>query len=895
MRGLDQQFFSDFAMFRLTFPVVAAASRSRALLDDDWKFFKVGSVLPGCSDADFPSDLSDQQCLGLANQAQIFDEEGCQASCCGDAQCEVYQWCPTGATNCSPAQSCWTGKNDQCESGNGWISRGRSVAPAPPPSPGGDCSQAECLPTTDDSHWRSIDLPHDFVVENNFTSSGDKSHGYLPYGKGWYRHRFEISATMEGKSIWIDFDGVQRNSNAYLNGKFLGNHLSGYIGFRYDVSDVANIGGANVLAVEVDANQPDGWWYDGGGIYRHVWLNVAEKVHVQPWGVYIPAEVVGSITADQMADAKVTIETMIVNDGSSDSSMGATHIIRDANEKVIASAKTDTVQITAGANATVTVEVDIKSAMLWSDVQPHLYTCETTLDNSDSVTSTFGIRKMEWDKDKGFILNGKNVKIKGFANHQDFAGVGVAVPDSLQTYRVWQHKQMGSNGWRTAHNPPTPALLDECDKQGMLVWDENHRNRNSPDMVEDLKSLVLRDRNHPSVIMWSLCNEALCEKFDSDTAKSLKPYFEELDPKGQRPMSAAMNGGYGSAFQDVLDVMGVNYHIGKYDSIHSSNPNQPMIGSETSSDYSDRYIYENDKTDRMYVSSYDVNSPGWGNTAEDAWCAIADRPFVAGGFYWTGFDYKGEPTPYGWPNINSHFGVIDEAGFPKDNYFYHQSVFFDAAEKPIVHIVPMHWNFEAGKTVDVWAYTNGDAVELFLNDKSLGRKNMTQCRHVEWQVPYEAGSLRAESYRAGSNQVFASEIVKTAGSPAAITLETDWPLSQELKADNTDTALVTVRVVDDQGLTVKTDSPDSSRKLTFSLSGAGKIIGKGNGDPSNHEHDKPESATTATHSIWGGLARILVQSTHEAGSITLKVEGHGLKSASVVINSKSIGDGVFVV
>lgn len=370
----------------------------------------------------------------------------------------------------------------------------------------------------------------------------------------------------------------------------------------------------------------------------------------------------------------------------------------------------------------------------------------------------------------------------------------------------------------------------------------------------------------------------------------MKPIIQKLDPKGQRPVSAAMNGGYGNAFQDVLDLMGVNYNIGQYDKLHQSHPNQPMIGSETSSDYSDRYIYENDGKDRNYVSSYDVNHPGWGNTAEDAWSAIADRPWVAGGFYWTGFDYKGEPTPYGWPNINSHFGIIDEAGFPKDNYYYHQSVFFSPDEKPIVHIVPMHWNFDSGKDVDVWVYTNGDAVELFLNGESLGHKNMTARHHVAWKVPFAAGEIRADAYREGSDGVFATETVETTGEASSIQLETDWPLSKSLAADNSDTALVTVRVVDDKGRTVKTASPDSSMKLTFTLSGEGKIIGKGNGDPSNHEPDRPESPTYATHSIWNGLARIIVQSTHKAGAITLKAEGAGLKGATVIIKTTAMGE-----
>jgi len=354
-----------------------------------------------------------------------------------------------------------------------------------------------------------------------------------------------------------------------------------------------------------------------------------------------------------------------------------------------------------------------------------------------------------------------------------------------------------------------------------------------------------------------------------------------------------MNGGYGSKFQDVLDVMGVNYHIGNYDSIHSSHPNQPMIGSETSSDYSDRFVYENDKTDRKYVESYDTQHPGWGNTAEDAWCAVADREFIAGGFYWTGFDYKGEPTPYGWPNINSHFGVIDMAGFPKDNYYYHQSVFFTPEEQPILHLVPMHWNFEEGKNVRVWAYTNADSVELFLNGNSLGRKDMTtSCRHVEWDVTHAAGDLTARAYRQGSDEVFATESVLTTGPPVSIILETDWPLSKELQADNTDTALVTVRVVDSAGNTVKTASPDSSTKISFTLSGEGKFIGKGNGDPSNQEHDQPETATSATHSLWNGLARLVVQSTHTAGVISITAQADHLESGTVSLITKATDSAV---
>jgi len=594
------------------------------------------------------------------------------------------------------------------------------------------------------------------------------------------------------------------------------------------------------------------------------------------------------------------------NDGVKDADVIVKSVIKDPSGSTVATMVSQSTSVKARSNATVSVDISVKGAQLWSDETPRLYSCETTVavggKDVDSVVDAFGIRKMEWDKDKGFILNGKQTKVKGFANHQDFAGVGVAVPDSLQGFRVWMHKEMGANGWRTAHNPPTPALLDECDRQGLLVWDENHRNHVTPDMIDDLKSLILRDRNHPSVIMWSLCNEALCEGFNANNAKVLKPIVKELDPKGQRPVTAAMNGGYGDAFQDVLDVMGVNYHIGNYDSIHKGHPNQPMIGSETSSDYSDRSIYSNDKVNN-YVSAYDVNYPGWGNTAEDAWDAIASRDFVAGGFYWTAFDYKGEPTPYGWPNINSHFGVIDEAGYPKDNYFYHKSVFFPPEQKPVVHLLP-HWNWDqaechglckqgpdGAKTVDVWAYSNGDAVELFLNKKSLGRKDMQLRRHVNWKVPFAPGELHVVSYRNGTQGVFAEKRVTTTGKAAAIALETEWPLHGSLKADNTDTALVTVKLVDSNGNMV----PTASASLKFSLTGPGKIIGLGNGNPSSHEHDKPDSPTQGSHSAWNGLARVVIQATKTAGQIKLQASGGSLKNAQLSISSSELADGVMVV
>jgi len=396
--------------------------------------------------------------------------------------------------------------------------------------------------------------------------------------------------------------------------------------------------------------------------------------------------------------------------------------------------------------------------------------------------------------------------------------------------------------------------------------------------------MILRDRNHPSIVMWSLCNEALCEGFNATAAAILKPIIKTLDPDGQRPVTAAMNvaPGVSKEFQAMLDVMGFNYHHTGYDLNHRAHPDQPMIGSETSSDYSDRSIYANDPYVKKYVSAYDVNFPAWGATAEDAWCAISSREFVAGGFYWTGFDYKGEPTPYGWPNINSHFGVIDIAGFPKDNFHYHQSVFFNVQEKPILHLFP-HWNWdtqqctprsncrydeEGRQLIDVWAYTNGASVELLLNSKSLGKRSMTTCRHVSWTVPYEAGELQAVSY-AEDDKVLARASVSTTGPAKTIDLSIDWPLE---KPQAGDTVLVRVQLLDGQGRLV----PTASAPLTFTASGAAQILGVGNGDPSCHEADKPADTATASRTAWNGLARVVLQVT--GTPFKLEASGVGLQS-----------------
>ena len=555
-------------------PVESAqpVERTRTLLDSaGWKFRLDRTHRQQCNASSFPVPRNDRRCLGLTFQAQVDSATGCQEACCNSDSCEVWQWCAHGDA-CGEENHCWTGTAHDCaHPSQGWVGASRSAPPEPPtPSPGYPCRVAECEPSLDDTGWRDIVLPHDFILEGDFTSRADKVHGYLPFASGWYRHHFTLPAEASAgrATVWLEFDGVQRDSVAYINGKYLCSHLSGYTPHRCHLApSLAVFDGRtpNVLAVHVDATRPDGWWYDGGGIYRHVWLVVAPLLKIAPWGVYLPAHVVGlpdhRPAGGSVADALIMPHTTVHNNGSEAvAAVSVRNVIRDGLGAVVGVTTSAPASIGVGEAVVFNVSVRLRGARLWSPESPSLYTCETTLRVGgaatvttpvDASTDSFGIRSVVWDPNQGLLLNSVPMKVRGFANHQDFAGVGVAVPDSLQAYRVWAHKEMGANAWRTAHNPPNSALLDECDRQGLLVWDENHRNLQTADMVEDLRTMLLRDRNHPSIVMFGLCNEALCEKFDVDTARALKSIFKAVDPLGQRPLTAAMNGGYSSGFNEV--------------------------------------------------------------------------------------------------------------------------------------------------------------------------------------------------------------------------------------------------------------------------------------------------------------------------------------------------------
>ncbi len=750
-------------------------------------------------------------------------------------------------------------------------------------------------PGFNDRAWRVVHLPHDYVIEGTFDPKGDASHGSLIPTSAWYRKTFTLPASDRGKSLWIDFDGAYRDSTVYLNGKKLGTHPCGYTPFRFDISGAANYGAANVLAVHVNPQKFEGWWYEGGGIYRHVWLNKAAAVHVAPWGVFVTSKMPEPVPGQPVAPAVVTVKTTIDTTGYVFPVRAALRgemvsRILDPAGKTVASG-TASISIIPNALGTKTQTLTVTKPALWSLEMPQLYTLHTEIRDGGKVVDTqdtpFGIRTIRFDAEKGFFLNGKPVKVKGTCNHQDFAGVGVAMPDSLLAWRIKQLKKMGSNAYRTAHNPPTKELLDACDTLGMLVMDENRHlgdtedGKASPNTpyadLHEVQSMVLRDRNHPSVIMWSMCNEEPIQNSEAGARifSAMKKVVDAAD--GTRPVTCAMNSGEYAGIALVEDLRGFNYGPGTYEPYHKAHPASILYGSETSSEVGTRGVYGPDtfKLDGIdylgdeakgWVSAYDIHAPPWAHTAEVGWSAIAERPYVFGGFVWTGFDYKGEPTPFAWPDVNSNFGILDQCGFPKDAFYYYQSVW---GSTPMVHLFP-HWNWagKEGQPIDVWAYSNAAKVELFLNGQSLGAKEMPKNGHLSWSVPYAPGRLSARAFDAAGTLI-AQDRVETTGAPAALSLSTD---RTALTADGEDLTMIEVDVRDAQGRIV----PTAGNLVSFTLSGPGRIAGVGNGAPSCHEPDQASS-----RSAFNGKCLVIVGANDAPGSLTLTARAPGLKPATL--------------
>jgi beta-galactosidase len=745
-----------------------------------------------------------------------------------------------------------------------------------------------------DASWRNVDLPHDWSIEGPY---GEKEAtggpgGYLPTGIGWYRKHFRLSESYSARQISLEFDGVYENSEVWVNGHYLGKRPFGYIGFSYDLTAWLNFGAReNVVAVRVDnSHQPNSRWYSGSGIYRHTWLVVTGKVHVAQWGTYIAAP---QITADF---ALVRVRTKVVNDGEAGSNciLATTIADRDGKEAQTAEAKVD---LASHSGYEFVQQFNLRDPHLWSLENPYLYTVRSVVREQDRVLDEYqtvtGIRHAAFDSERGFLLNGQRVKMNGACLHHEAGSVGAAVPERVWERRLTSLKEMGCNAIRTSHNPPAPEFLDLCDRMGFLVMDEFvdewkvskpavrfAYSRHFDEWAErDATDMIHRDRNHPSVVLWSAGNEVHEQWGDALIVKRLVDLFHKEDPTRAVTVACHRIGGDPSAtlpeFLDALDVVGYNYadrfldRKEKYYSIDKlTYPRRKFIGTESTG-----------------------MGRGLSLDAEQLWKYVRTYDYVSGDFMWTGIDYLGEAG--GWPAKGSSSGVLDTCGFTKDGYYFYQSQW---TAKPMLHLFP-HWNWKAreGQIIPVMCFTNCDTVELFLNGKSFGVKGYafprvgldpktsapsertkfpitTSDLHLSWDVPYEPGTLKAVGTENG--KVVATIEVATTGDPAAIELSLD---RESIAADRRDVAHLTVHIVDAAGRTV----PLAENELTFALQGEGRIIGVDNGNPLSHEDYKSNR-----RKAYKGACLAIVQSTGTAGPIRLEATSPGLKSQSVGITTK---------
>lgn len=722
--------------------------------------------------------------------------------------------------------------------------------------------------------WKEVNVPHDWVVEGTFVNdntlgSQPAVSGYLPTGIGFYRKEFQVAAHESGRKISIEFDGIFRNSTVWVNGHLLGNHSSGYTPSNYDLTDVLRYGneGSNVILVKVDAREYEGWWYEGGGIYRHVWLVKTDRLRVDRFGTYIATP---SVSADQ---ASVSIKTTLSNEYKTHKNVTLLSKIIDRHG-VVLDTETSSLQINSFSKVEVSQQGTIVKPMLWSPETPTLYKILTEVWDDqnlvDTYETTFGVRTIEFNR-SGFFLNGKLYPVKGTSNHQDFAGVGVALPDKINWYKLKLLKEAGCNGYRT-HHPSTPELLHMCDSMGLLVLAENRHLSSSGEGLNDLKTMLYRDRNHPSIFIWSMENEEWIQGSVTGTRilETLVETTHTIDPT--RPVTAAMNHGRNEGgYSEVLDVVGYNYGDKKlaYVKDHENHPERIVFCTESTSFISTRGEYENN-WEKGYVSNLSKWAPDWGPFPGEDWADIVKYPFLGGTFVWTGFDYRGEPTPYRWPCVTSHFGFMDICGFPKDGYYAYKAAW---TNNPIVHIFP-HWNWpgKEGKNISVHGYTNCEEVELFLNGKSIGKQKAIPYTKLAWNVTYAPGTLQAKGYRAG--RVVTNDVIETTTAPSQIAVASNCTV---LKADGCDVAVIRLAVKDAKGRVV----PTADNLIKFSIEGPGKIIGTGNGDPSSHEPDK-----AMQRKAFNGYCMVLVQADRQAGEIRLKASSENLKGNEVIIKVK---------
>ena len=716
----------------------------------------------------------------------------------------------------------------------------------------------------DDSDWRIVQLPHDYMSEAPFSADAVHSHGFKCASNAAYRKRFLLPESMMGKHLLLVFDGIAMCARIYLNGSLMARSFTAYTPVVIDITDRAYFGDrVNTLVVEVDGRALEGWFYEGAGIYRDVHLYVKERCHFAHNGIFLCPVQQDDGTWCVQWRAEVENDT-----DNPDPIPVSVQISLYDGEQCFASAVSETYPGESGSTVTLSGSFPVTSPKLWDVDAPHLYRAQIALigdgGEMDNDSFNIGFRTFTADSEHGFFLNGKPFLMKGTCNHQDHAGIGCAVPDAIHEYRIRRLKEMGCNTYRCAHNMQSEAVLMACDRLGMLVIDETRHFEASTEGLEQIRALVRRDRNHPSLILYSLFNEEALQatREGVNIYRRLKREVRRHDDS--RPVTGALGGGVlddaGTAL--CMDITGINYSLIMADAFHQKHPDRPAFGTENNSVVSTRGCYRTDPA-RNVCASYDEDVVDWGQTMRQTWDFVRKNPWYGGICIWTGFDYRGEPTPYTWPSVSSQFGLMDSCGFAKESY-HHCRICF--REEPIIHIAP-HWNWSTGDVVRVQTPTNCEEAELFLNGISLGRQQADVCRYPEWEVPFTAGTLTAIGYCGG--KIAAEDSVCTAGSPVRVKLEPD---RTALMADGRDAVCVNVSVLDADGNPV----PDAGYLLQISVGGDGVLLGVGNGDPNSHEDDH-----APMRHLFAGRAQIILSAEPGAKTVSLSVSTEGLTGDTV--------------
>ncbi|MBR6369456.1 MAG: DUF4982 domain-containing protein [Bacteroidaceae bacterium] len=733
-----------------------------------------------------------------------------------------------------------------------------------------------------DSSWQIVNVPHDWVTTLPYAGQASHSHGYKTVGYkypetsvGWYRKIIDIPESDLGKRIELRFDGIFRNATVWFNGFYMGVEPSGYATQVYDVTEYVNYGGENLICVRADATYEEGWFYEGAGIYRDVWLVKSAAVSVLQFGTFVYSDLDAELT-----HAVINIETEVGNSSISERDCIIEQSLVDASGNTIGKSQPASLSLKPKQTGNSSQQIRVDNPHLWNTDDPYLYKVVTTVSADGHITDIYetvtGIRKVEFDADKGFLLNGKQLKLKGVNMHQDHAGVGSAIPEAVMEWRIRRLKEFGCNAYRSSHNPISPALLDICDREGILVIDENRLTGINREHLRLLESMIRRDRNHPSVILWSNGNEEWgMENTVQGTriAAAMREYAKLMDPT--RSSTIANAGGY--EMIKGLEVVGYNY-IAQNDveNRRRQHPEWKIVGTEETTGCGTRGVYFNlpEVKGRMKAINIDNKRNGVENVIERGWKFYADHEWAAGVFYWTGFDYRGEPNPLSYPATDSEFGILDYCGFWKDEAWYLKSWWTD---EPTLHIFP-HWNLSGheGEEIDIWAYSNCDQVELTVNGKKLGRQDMPRNGHLKWRAVYQPGKVVATGYKNGKKIL--TQTIETTKPASKINVKSD---RSTIKTDGYDAAVITVEILDSKNRIV----PDACPELTLSVEGDAEIIGAGNGDPSYLGKDNPGQIGCKEFSIpaFNGLAQFIIRSGLNQGEVKLTCSSESLQPGTLSI------------